>query len=72
MSVSEELRQAADKLTQVPHCGGEYSDCLCDYAVQLAGLFRDVARKLDADPDFPVSLVAWDMAQRINRAEVAR
>ena len=70
ISVPQELRQAADKLTAEPHCGGVYSDCACDYAEQLAGLFRDLAAKVEADPDYPVSLTAVDMARRINRAEV--
>lgn len=70
MTVSDELRQAADKLTAEPHCGGIYSDCACDYAEQLAGLLRDVAAKVDKDPGWPVPLLMLDIAQRINRATV--
>lgn len=70
-SISAELRQAADKLTEIPHCGGTYSDCACDYAEQLAGLFRDIASKAEGEPGYEVNETAFDMARRINRAEVA-
>lgn len=73
MTVSDELRQAADKLTEVPHCGGAYSDCACDYAEQLAGLLRDYASLIDEDPDWAASIpdTAMDIVRRINRFEVS-
>lgn len=68
MTVSDELRQAADRLTAEPHCGGKYSDCARDYAEQPAGLLRDYAEMVDADPDWAahVPATALDIVRRIN------
>lgn len=71
-TVPDELRQAAGKLTNPPHCGGRHTDCACDYAEQLAGLFRDIAARLTAEPGYPVPETALDMARRINKTEVSR
>lgn len=71
MSVSDELRQAADKLTAAPHCGGIYSDCACDFAEQLAGLLRDAAAQAEQERGWSPPMLLLDTARRINRAEVA-
>lgn len=68
MTITDELRRAADKLTEIPHCGYKYSDCACDYAEQLAGLLRDIVLRVEQHPDFPVSPEALDIARRINRS----
>jgi hypothetical protein len=71
MTVAEELRAAAAKLTAEPHCGGEFSDCVCEYSDRIAALLLDVAEQAEQNQNWRAPELLLDMARRINRTEVA-
>ncbi len=71
MTVAEELRAAAAKLTAEPHCGGEFSDCVCEYSDRLSVLLLDVAEQAEQNQNWRAPELLLDIARRINAAVVA-
>lgn len=61
MTVSEELRQAAEKLEADPRD---------EFDPLLAELFRDIAGDVDRNPRRDVPVVVLQIARRINQGEV--